>query len=240
VGNAPATVRPSARTVGLCFDKANGGSMVVTETSPSAIARRKPDGTMREAIAGTFNALALNAPNDCVVVANKGIYVTDPDYLGMTQPKERVYRVTGTPAVVTSVAEYDRGKHPNGIAATADGSTLYIGLTGEAEIVKVALGADGTPMGAPVAFAKTGPAPDGIAVDTEGNVFVATQAGVEAYSPAGQKWGTVVLPGTQKATSIEFGGADNKTLYVASLANGLGGAGSPAIHKLELRVAGVN
>ena len=110
----------------------------------------------------------------------------------------------------------------------------------EAEIVKVALGADGTPMGAPVAFAKTGPAPDGIAVDTEGNVFVATQAGVEAYSPAGQKWGTVVLPGTQKATSIEFGGADNKTLYVASLANGLGGAGSPAIHKLELRVAGVN
>lgn len=236
VGNAPATVRPSGKAVGLCFDAANGGSMVVTETGPSAIARRKPDGTTREEIVSMVNALRFNSPNDCVVVANKGTYITDPNYLGDTQAKERVYRLSGAPVTVVAIAEYDKGKHPNGIATNADGSALFVSITGDNEIVKIALAADGAVVGAPVLFAKTGAEPDGIAVDTEGNVFVATKAGIESYSSAGTKWGTLPLAGNQQAQSITFGDAQGKTLFIGSMANR---TGTPVIYKMAMRIAGV-
>ena len=211
----------------------------MTETTPPELARRKVDGTMRTSIAAlATNNMAFNGSNDCVVVPNKGVYVTDPDYINQTQAKEAVYRVTGTPSVVSTVFEWDRGKHPNGIAISADGNTLYVGLTGEGEIVKIALAADGTPS-APAPFVKTGTSPDGIATDTDGNVFVATIAGVEAYSSTGTKWGTIALPGMQQATSLAFGDAQGKTLFVGSQKSLQVGVGNAAIHKIAMRVAGV-
>ncbi len=237
VGLAPAFIRPSSSAIGLCFDPANGGSLVLTETKPSALARRKIDGTGREELVTTANGVALNSPNDCVVAANKGVYFTDPSYQGTTQAKEGIYRLAGTPAAITTVAEYDKGKYPNGIALSADGNTLFVSLTGESQIVKVALKADGAPNGPPSVFATTGAAPDGLATDTAGNVYVATSAGIEAYSSGGTRWGVVALPAGQVPTSIAFGDPQSKTLFVGStLARGVS---KPAIYALAMRTAGV-
>ncbi len=246
VGAEPAQVPISNKAIGLCSDPV-GGTIVITETTPPAITRRKADGTAREVVAANAtNNATFNGANDCVVVQNKGIYVTDPDYIGQNQAKEAVYRLTGTPAVVTTVLEYDRAmaKHPNGIAVSPDGNTLYVSLTGASgpgagEIVKVTLGADGAPVGPPATFATTGANPDGLATDTDGNVYVATAAGVEAYSTAGRKWGVLALPGTQKATSLAFGDPMGKTLFVGSVKDGAIGVGNGVIHKIVMRTAGI-
>lgn len=237
VGLEPAFVRLTSSTVGLCFDPENGGALVVTETSPPAVARRPlatPDG--RVALSSQFNTLGFNAPNDCEVVAGKGIYFSDPTYPGTVQPKERVYLVAGTPAVTTSVAEFDTGKHPNGLAVTKAGTTLYVSLTGENRIVKIALKADGSADGNPTDFVTTGKDPDGLATDSVGNVFVATALGVEAYSATGTKYGPLALPGGYQPTSLAFGGADGKTLYVGATKDRMTGTG--AVYKLALRDAG--
>lgn len=93
--------------------------------------------------------------------------------------------------------------------------TLYVSLTGENRIVKIALKADDSADGAPTDFVTTGKEPDGLATDVLGNVFVATALGVEAYSASGTKYGPVALPGGFVPTSLAFGGTDGKTLYVA-------------------------
>ena len=237
VGLAPAFIRPSGSAIGLCFDPENGGSLVLTETKPSAVARRKVDGTSRAELAPTANGVALNSPNDCVVAAGKGVYFTDPSYQGGAQAMEGVYRVAGTPPTVTLLAEYAKGKFPNGIALSADGASLFVSLTGEAQLVRFALAADGTAAGPPALFAATGPAPDGVATDTAGNVYVATSAGVEAFSSAGKKWGVLPLPANQQPTSLAFGDPQGKTLFVGST---LGrGVSSPAIYALAMRTPGV-
>jgi gluconolactonase len=127
--------------------------------------------------------------------------------------------------------------HPNGIAVSKDGTTLFVSLTGENQIVKIGLKADGSAVGAPTVFAATGDSPDGLAVDGVGNVYVATNAGVEAYSASGTKWGALPLPSGQVPTSLAFGGADSKTLFVGStLGRNIGQA---AIYKLTMREAGL-
>ncbi len=244
-GSASATraVSGSGAAIGICFDAA-AGSMVLTEAATHAMTTRKPDGTGREILVGTFGGHKLNAPNDCVVIGTKGVYFTDPGYAGQFDPadnqtNEHIFRVVGTPPTTTVVFKYTNGEHPNGIAATADGATLYIGLNGVGRIVKQALGANGAPAGAPVAFAQTGAAPDGMATDTAGNVFVATTAGVEAYSPTGQKWGVIPLPAGQQPLALAFGDADSRGLYITS-SEGRGIAlGKSLIYKLTMRIPGI-
>lgn len=239
VGTEPPVVRPSSATVGLCFDPANGGSLVLTETNPPAVARRTvaSPGDSRTAVTSSFNALGFNSPNDCEVVTGKGVYFTDPMYPGDVQPMERVYLASGSPTVTTEIAAFAKGMHPNGIAVSKDGATLFVSLTGENQIVKIGLKADGSAVGAPTVFAATGGSPDGMAVDGVGNVYVATTAGVEAYSASGTKWGTLALPSGQVPTSLAFGGADSKTLFVGSTMGR--NIGQAAIYKFAMREAGL-
>ena len=56
--------------------------------------------------------------------------------------------------------------------------------------------------------------PDGMAVDTEGNVFATGPGGVLVFSAAGAYLGTIE---TEKATAnVTFGGPDGRTLFLTS------------------------
>jgi sugar lactone lactonase YvrE len=79
-------------------------------------------------------------------------------------------------------------------------------------VKKWALNADGSINGAGMQFAQTGPIPDGMCMDCAGDLYVATQNGLEVWSPAGTKLMTI---GTN-AINCSFGGADHKTLYITS------------------------
>ncbi len=57
--------------------------------------------------------------------------------------------------------------------------------------------------------------PDGLCLDQEGNLWVATWAStLEVFAPDGTPWGALPVP--QQATNCTFGGTDLRTLYVTA------------------------
>jgi gluconolactonase len=53
---------------------------------------------------------------------------------------------------------------------------------------------------------------DGITIDSEGRLYVATTIGVQVFSPQGQHLGTIEL--SRAPQNLAFAGKDKKTLYV--------------------------
>jgi gluconolactonase len=163
---------------------------------------------------GTFDTL-----NDVVARKDGTLYVTDPGYFA-TPVANRIYRIDPS-GVVQVVEAFDDVPRPNGIALSPDEKTLYVGFAAPVQgtlpfIRKYIVNDDGT-LGEWTKFADIGPGdstPDGLAVDTVGNVYVATRAGVEVFKPGGQSWGVIPIP--EKPTGMTFGGPDMTTLYVTT------------------------
>jgi gluconolactonase len=70
-------------------------------------------------------------------------------------------------------------------------------------------------------------APDGMAVDVNGNLYVAASSGVVVLRPDGSGWGTIALP--EAATNVAFGDEDRRSLYVTT---------PGALHRVVLGVPG--
>jgi gluconolactonase len=56
--------------------------------------------------------------------------------------------------------------------------------------------------------------PDGMKVDSEGNLYVTGGGGLWVLDPSGRHLGTVVFP--QLPANLAFGGPDYKTIYVTA------------------------
>ena len=80
-------------------------------------------------------------------------------------------------------------------------------------ILRFAVNGDGS-LGAPETFTGTAPRPDGLTVDTDGNLYVATAAGVEGFAPDGTTFGILATP--EPATGVTFGGLGLQTLYATT------------------------
>lgn len=222
--------------LGLTFDEKANQLLVAQSTEkqagPPAVAaagslKRMPAGGTPPVtptnVAYTTDGGAPYSPNDAVVRKSDGtIYVTDPGYQA-ENVLNGVYRVT-TGGQAIQLAAYNE-ERPNGIALSPDNATLYVSLTQNQNpagttipsIVKFTVAADGT-VGAGSKFVDVSPAdssPDGLAVDNDGNVYVATKTGVQVFARDGKKWGQIAT--TKQATNIAFGAADAKTLYIATM-----------------------
>ncbi len=107
----------------------------------------------------------------------------------------------------------------NGIGLSPDGRTLYHSDTAATAIVAHDLTADGKAANRRV-FARVDGMPDGLAVDTEGGVWVAVYGGgcVMRFAPDGRLERRVEVP-AQNVTSLCFGGRDRRDLYVVTADN---------------------
>ncbi len=90
-----------------------------------------PDGAILRSFADSFGGKSFDGPNDLVIDAKGGMYVTDPQFTpGPPQDpagKGRVYiRPDGT---VIRVVEPGAMGNPNGILPQSDGRTCYINNT---------------------------------------------------------------------------------------------------------------
>ena len=68
---------------------------------------------------------------------------------------------------------------------------------------------------------------DGLAIDSEGRVYVASNGGVEVFTEKGDYLGTI--PFSRKPQNLAFAGPDKRTLYVV---------GRGAAYKVELLAQG--
>jgi sugar lactone lactonase YvrE len=111
----------------------------------------------------------------------------------------------------------------NGPAASSDGRTLYHTDTLGKRIYAFDVGADGS-LGGKRLFATIddGGYPDGMAVDAQGHLWVATFGGwrIDRFAQDGRKVGEVRFP-CANITKLAFGGDDLRTVYVTTARKGL-------------------
>jgi len=112
---------------------------------------------------------------------------------------------------------------PNGMVFSLDSSTLYVATTFEQPgLWRVPVNEDGT-AGVPeewVSFASAGiTTPDGVAIDSEGNVYVALNLASQIARVAPDGAVTILAEGVSSAASLAFGQGefDPCSLYVTSL-----------------------
>jgi lactonase len=142
-------------------------------------------------------------PNDLVFDARGGFYFTD--FRGAsTDPKGGVYHVSPGFGTITPVLP--RLAMANGVALGPDAKELWATEFGRNLLHRVEL-ADATaatPFGTAVAYHFTGPAPDSMRADADGNPYVAMygQGRVLAFNRNGIPIGQVLLPGREEGHNL--------------------------------------
>jgi gluconolactonase len=200
------------------------GRLVSCEHRTRRVTRTEIDGTIT-VLADSFDGKKLNSPNDVVVHSDGSIWFTDPDY-GLRfhggvrdQTRDNVFRIDPVTGVVTAVAtDFDK---PNGLAFSPDESLLYVadsaitdGPDRNSHIRRFRVNADGTLSGGEV-FATTIGIPDGMRVDTLGNVWASAGAKIDVYSPDAVLLGQIAsFPAP--VTNLAFGGPAHDRIYVTA------------------------
>lgn len=207
--------------IGNTIDKA--GNLITIDALDVVRASAALDAGAPEVIANGFNNGAVfqkfDSLNDAVVGKDGSIYVTDPGYTP-TVVSNRIYRIAPD-KTVTVLDAFDDVPRPNGIAFSPDQSELYVGFGQPAGttlpfVRKYHMNDDGT-LGEASRWVDIDPldsSPDGIEVDTHGNVYVATKQGIIVYKPDATKIGIIAVP--EVPTGMAFGGDDMKTLFITS------------------------
>jgi gluconolactonase len=191
-------------------------------------------------LADRYDGARFNSPNDLVFHSNGDIYFTDPAY-GLEKqwndPKREmnyagVFRRGRDGTVTLLTREMTR---PNGLAFSPDERRLYVAQSdANAAIWRVFdVKADGTLENSRVLFDATAMGktkrglPDGLKIDTEGNLFATGPGGVLILTPQGKHLGTIM---TGQATSNCAFGDDGRTLYMTA---------DDYLMRLKLRAKGI-
>lgn len=216
---------PSGNSNGLAIDKA--GLLYACEHSGRRISKTDANG-MVTTVVDNYQGKKLNSPNDLIIRDDGNLYFTDPPY-GLANPNDSelgyqgVFRVTPNGVLELITSDMSR---PNGIVLSPDQKILYVADTSNGELRAYPLAADGTP-GTMTKFATSSANPDGMAIDDQGNLFVTTTAGVEAFAPDGTLWGAIAVP--EKPSNCAFGDGDRKTLYITA---------RTSLYRVQLKVTG--
>ncbi|KLK90133.1 hypothetical protein AA309_27470 [Microvirga vignae] len=228
--------RPSNITNGNFIDRQ--GRVVSCEHATSCVSRIESDGRRVTVLVSHYKGKELNSPNDIIVDSRDRIWFTDPHY-GRTNPRvgvlrdrelqfQGVYRLDPD-GVLTLVA--DDFLQPNGLCLTPDEQTLLINDTDRRHIRRYTVNADGSLSGGEVFAELTGDEPgkpDGMKVDSRGNVYCTGPGGVHVLNGQGKVLGVIRTPDLTR--NFCFGGRDGKDLFLAS---------SATIFRLRMKVPGV-
>ena len=198
------------------------GRLVIADQGRRQITRIEPDGSYT-ALASEYDSMRLNSPNDVVYRDDGWLYFTDPPYglEGLDEsplkelPFNGIYRLS--PDGELELLHQEQGR-PNGLAFSPDQATLYVANSDAAEAVWMAydVGPDG--LGDPRVFfdATSWPGdgvPDGMKVDTAGNLFATGPAGVWVISPEGEHLG--IIQPDELPANVGFAD-DGRTLYMTA------------------------
>ena len=198
------------------LDSDPDGLLLAAEHLNRRVSRTLADGTI-VAVASEFEGKRLNSPNDIAVRSDGTIYFTDPPY-GITDPQRElefngVFRVD-TAGELTAEWQGAISTRPNGLVLSPDETILYVADTEENIVAAFDVNEDGSLTGRRI-FLEEVDSPDGMAIDTGGNLFVTTTTGISVFDPDGTEWGVIDVDGANPA-NCAFGGPDARTLYITA------------------------
>jgi gluconolactonase len=209
------------------------GSILLTRMAIGTIERMDDKGNLKPFLS-KYQGKRLNSPNDLVFSKDGALWITDPSF-GLAKmdadPKKAlkfnaVWRYAGgklTPAITDMT-------QPNGIGFSPDGKTLYVSNSMPDMYVRAYdVGADGKLSNPRTVIKYPGSAPDvpdGLKVDSAGNLWTTGPGGVRIISPQGKVLGQLVIP--EIVANIGFA-EDGKTVYLT---------GSTSVYRLHSKIAG--
>jgi gluconolactonase len=193
------------------------GLLLAAEHGNRRLSRTLPDGTIVD-VASEYLGDRLNSPNDIAVRSDGTIYFTDPPY-GIDPETEQELEFNGVFRVDPAgelTAEWQGAKttRPNGLALSPDERVLYLADT-VGDVLAFDVNPDGSLSGERT-FVDNATTADGMAIDTGGNLFVATFLGVRVYDPEGNLWGIIEVPDGRFPANCAFGGDDARILYITA------------------------
>jgi len=226
--------KPCAQSNGLTWDRQ--GRMIVCEHATSRLTRIEPDGRVT-VLASHHGDKELNSPNDVVVKSDGGIYFTAPtygrmEYYGNPRPTQLafrgVYRVEPEVKKLTLLAD-DFGQ-PNGLCFSLDEKRLFVNDTERKHIRVFDVKADGTLTNSRVWAETVGEgkgAPDGMKIDTEGNIYCCGPGGIHVFDPGAACLGVINVP--EQTANFCFGDDDFRSLYVTA---------SNSLYRFRVKISG--
>ncbi|MBN9219864.1 MAG: SMP-30/gluconolactonase/LRE family protein [Mesorhizobium sp.] len=226
---------PSRMANGNTLDR--HGRLVTCEHATSRVTRAEPNGATT-ILATHYGDRQLNSPNDIVVATGGSIYFTDPSYgrvefYGVPRPQELsfqgVYRIDGDAARLTLLA--DDFVQPNGLCFSLDESRLFVNDTERGHIRVFGVEANGDLNGGAVWAVTEGDepgAPDGMKIDSRGNLYCTGPGGIHVFDASGELLGVIATP--ENCANFTFGDDDLRGLYIAA---------STSLYRLRVRVPGL-
>ncbi len=242
---------PSGMSNGIKFDAAgNMIAALGADFGGRAVIRTDMQTGMSDIIAGLYDGKKFNSPNDITIDEKGRIYFSDPRYMGhesIEQPVVGVYRIDPDGSITRIIT--DAGK-ANGVCVSPDQKKLYVvsnenGVTGIEQLASsdsdrpdkglpphrkglMALLAYDLHEDGSATFDKVladySPfdGPDGLVVDSDGNLYVAVRAenrpGIVIYNPEGKELGYIK---TEIPTNVGFGRGDDSNLLYITAGNSL-------------------
>ena len=173
-------------------------------------------------LADNWDGKKFDSLNDLALDKRGGVYLTDTQGIYYLPPGGRVARII------------DEVPRPNGVVLSPDEKTLFVHNKDGVYMLAFDVAPDGTisnrrnfaryksvriPGHKDPSWDEDNGA-DGMAVDSEGRVYAATNAGVEVFSARGELLGVMPVQwgaetgNIQKPQNLAFGGPDRKTLYI--------------------------
>jgi gluconolactonase len=211
---------------GLAIDAA--GALIICDSGNRGLARLDLKTKRKEIFLDRFEGKRFNSPNDLCIARSGAIYFTDPPYGlagGQDSPvKELPYSGIYRYGPDGNVALLDKSfLYPNGVALSPDETVLYVSNTDSNQPIIRAyrLGADGLPTSFSTLFDATPlkkpgvpGMPDGIKIDSAGNLFAAGPGGILVLTKEGELLGAICARG-RAMPNCAFG-EDGRTLFLAA------------------------
>ncbi len=224
---------------GLTLDRQ--GRVVAAEHGNRRVARYDKDGAVT-VLSDRFEGKRFNSPNDLVVKRNGDVYFTDPTGLSRNYPADAkdiptpelgfngVYRISAAGKLMLLTKDMP---YPNGLAFSPDEKKLFVANSRPDKFWMVFdVNKDGTLANGRKFFDATQisgeDVPDGMKIDSAGNIYATGPAGIMIFSPQGKLLGTIQFP--ELPANCAWGDADGKTLYVTA---------RTSLYRIHLKIAGI-
>jgi gluconolactonase len=216
---------------GMAMDK--DGTILVCQHGLRRIGRMDSKGKIVPFI-DRFEGKRLNSPNDLVFAPDGSLWFTDPPY-GLSKQDDD----PGKELNFNGVYRYRQGKleavirklpRPNGIGFAPDGRTLYVSNSGPEMFVNAYQINGNSSLSRPSLLIsypnrKSNEVPDGLKVDSYGNIWTTGPGGLRIISPAGKVLGQIRLP--EVAANVAWG-EGGKAAYITA---------STSIYRISLAFA---
>jgi gluconolactonase len=195
------------------------GRLFITDYRNGLLALCPKTGRLERVLARR-NTESFKGVNDLVFARNGDLYFTDQGQSGLHDPTGRVFRYRPDGRLDCLI---QNGPSPNGLTLSPEENVLFVAMTRDNSVWRVPLLPDGTTakVGRFAAFHGTA-GPDGMAMDSAGNLFVAhaSLGRIFVLDPEGYEIAHICSNCGTTTTNLAFGGRNKETVFITEAQTG--------------------